>query len=45
MMYQTTRGYNFLPKSKLYSISELKYLQDADGKDIIGAFPRWKEDP
>jgi len=42
MMYQTTGDTSFLRRVN-YIVSELKYLQDADGKGYIGAFPNGKK--
>jgi DUF1680 family protein len=42
MMYQTTGDKRFLDRVN-YIVSELKYLQDADGKGYIGAFPNGKK--
>jgi len=41
MMYQTTGDSRFLERVN-YIISELKTLQDKDGKGYIGAFPKGK---
>lgn len=41
MMYQTTGDKRFLDRVN-YIISELKILQDADGKGYIGAIPKGK---
>jgi uncharacterized protein len=42
MMYQTTGDKRFLERVS-YIVSELKFLQDADGKGYIGAFPNGKK--
>ena len=42
MMYQTTGDKRFLDRVN-YIVGELKYLQDADGKGYIGAFPNGKK--
>jgi uncharacterized protein len=42
MMYQTTGNKEFLDKVN-YIISELKFIQDADGSGYLGAFPNGKE--
>jgi len=42
MMYQTTGDSRFLERVN-YIISELKTLQDKDGKGYIGAFPKGKK--
>ena len=42
MMYQTTGDKRFLERVN-YIVSELKFLQDADGKGYIGAFPNGKK--
>jgi DUF1680 family protein len=42
MMYQTTGDKRFLEKVN-YIVSELKFLQDADEKGYIGAFPNGKK--
>jgi DUF1680 family protein len=42
MMYQTTGDKRFLDKVN-YIVSELKFLQDADEKGYIGAFPNGKK--
>jgi DUF1680 family protein len=42
MMYQTTGDNRFHEKVD-YIVAELKFLQDADGKGYIGAFPRGKK--
>ena len=42
MMYQTIGDKRFLDRVN-YIVSELKYLQDADGKGYIGAFPNGKK--
>lgn len=42
MMYQTTGDKRFLERVN-YIVSELKYLQDADGDGYIGAFPKGKK--
>ena len=42
MMYQTTGDKRFLERVN-YIVSELKNLQDADGKGYIGAFPNGKK--
>ncbi len=41
MMYQTTGDNRFSGRVK-YIVSELKMLQDSDGKGYIGAFPKGK---
>ena len=42
MMYQTTGDKLFLKRVN-YIVSELKFLQDADGNGYIGAFPNGKK--
>jgi len=42
MMYQTSGDKRFLERVN-YIIRELKFLQDADGKGYIGAFPNGKK--
>jgi len=42
MMFQTTGDSSFLKRVN-YIVSELKYLQDADGNGYIGAFPKGKK--
>ena len=42
MMFQTTGDNRFLDRVN-YIVSELKYLQDADGEGYIGAFPKGKK--
>jgi DUF1680 family protein len=42
MMYQTTGDNRFLDRVN-YIVSELKYLQDKDGRGYIGAFPNGKK--
>jgi DUF1680 family protein len=42
MMYQTTGDSRFLDRVN-YIVSELKYLQDKDGRGYIGAFPNGKK--
>jgi uncharacterized protein len=42
MMYQTTGDKRFLERVN-YIVGELKFIQDADGKGYIGAFPNGKK--
>ena len=42
MIYQTTGDARFLDRVN-YIVAELKFLQDADGKGYIGAFPNGKK--